>query len=209
MEGNVFTVALVGILIPIVAIVGGLIIAGLSMHQRARLRELAYRERIAMIEKGLMPPPETDPQAFESAAFRRETAPVDSFSMYRAVKFRTAGLILMGIGFGLMVLITFAGDQPGAGIGVGGAIALLGFAFNSIFPQMGTQLELRAFTVMVVGGMGSIPGAVIGAYVLGLGEVTALTVSSELRDAFVFGLLFATLVLRPHGLLGTRSVERV
>jgi branched-chain amino acid transport system permease protein len=95
-----------------------------------------------------------------------------------------------------------------AGLG-GVAGALLGFAYNSIVPQMGAQLELRAFTVMIVGGMGSIPGAVLGAYFLGLGEVFAALVSSELRDAFVFGTLFLVLVVRPNGLFGIRSAERV
>ncbi|OLC58834.1 MAG: hypothetical protein AUH85_00075 [Chloroflexi bacterium 13_1_40CM_4_68_4] len=95
-----------------------------------------------------------------------------------------------------------------AGLG-GVAGVLLGFAYNSIVPQMGSQLELRAFTVMIVGGMGSIPGAVVGAYLLGLGEVFASLVSSELRDAFVFGTLFVVLVLRPNGLFGVRSAERV
>lgn len=94
--------------------------------------------------------------------------------------------------------------------GLGGvAGVLLGFAYNSIVPQMGSQLELRAFTVMIVGGMGSIPGAVVGAYLLGLGETFSALVSSELRDAFVFGTLFVVLVLRPNGLFGVRSAERV
>jgi branched-chain amino acid transport system permease protein len=91
--------------------------------------------------------------------------------------------------------------------GVGGA--LLGFAYNSVVPQMGSQLELRAFTVMILGGMGSIPGAVVAAYLLGLGEVFSSLVSSELRDAFVFGTLFLVLVVRPNGLFGRGAVERV
>ena len=94
-----------------------------------------------------------------------------------------------------------------AGLG-GVAGALLGFAYNSIIPQMGSQLELRAFTVMILGGMGSIPGAVAGAYLLGLGEVGAQLVTPELRDGFVFGLLFLVLVVRPNGLFGSRNVER-
>src|SRR5207245_10099281 len=59
--------------------------------------------------------------------------------------------------------------------GLGGlAGVLLAFAYNSLDSRMGLPLELRAFTVMVVGGMGSLPGAVIGAYILGLGEVASL-----------------------------------
>ncbi len=86
---------------------------------------------------------------------------------------------------------------------------LLAFAYNSLDSKMGLPLELRAFTVMVVGGMGSLPGAVLGAYVLGLGEVASLVyLPAELRDAFTFGLLFLVLVARPQGLLGQRSIDR-
>ncbi len=87
---------------------------------------------------------------------------------------------------------------------------LLGFAYDSVDSRMGLPLELRAFTVMVVGGMGSLPGAVIGAYVLGLGEVASLLyLPAELRDAFAFGLLFLVLVVRPTGLLGQKAPEGV
>jgi branched-chain amino acid transport system permease protein len=86
---------------------------------------------------------------------------------------------------------------------------LLAFAYNSLDSRMGIPLELRAFTVMVVGGMGSLPGAVLGAYVLALGEVASLVyLPAELRDAFAFGLLFLVLIVRPTGLLGQRSVDR-
>ena len=95
--------------------------------------------------------------------------------------------------------------------GLGGlAGVLLAFAYNSLDSKMGLPLELRAFTVMVVGGMGSLPGAVIGAYVLGLGEVASLVyLPAELRDAFAFGLLFLVLILRPQGLLGQRPADRL
>jgi branched-chain amino acid transport system permease protein len=91
--------------------------------------------------------------------------------------------------------------------GLGGlAGVLLGFAYDSVDSKMGLPLELRAFTVMVVGGMGSLPGAVIGAYILGLGEVASLVyLPAELRDAFAFGLLFIVLIARPAGLFGTRT----
>src|SRR5438094_341492 len=83
--------------------------------------------------------------------------------------------------------------------GLGGlAGVLLAFAYNSLDSRMGLPLELRAFTVMVVGGMGSLPGAVIGAYLLGLGEVASLVyLPAELRDAFALGLLFLVLLATP------------
>jgi len=96
-----------------------------------------------------------------------------------------------------------------AGLG-GVAGALYGFATNSPFSQMGLNFELKAFSVMIVGGMGSIPGAVLGAYLLSFGEVASLAfLPSELRDAFAFGLLFVVLLVRPSGILGQRAVDRV
>ena len=92
----------------------------------------------------------------------------------------------------------------------GTAGVLLAFAYSTLDSRMGLPLELRAFTVMVVGGMGSLPGAVIGAFILGFGEVASLVyLPSELRDAFAFGLLFLVLIIRPSGLLGQRSADRV
>ncbi|HEX6062197.1 MAG TPA: branched-chain amino acid ABC transporter permease, partial [Candidatus Limnocylindria bacterium] len=95
--------------------------------------------------------------------------------------------------------------------GLGGVAGVLyGFATNSPYSQMGLGFELKAFAVMVVGGMGSIPGAVLGAYILGFGEIASLTfLPSELRDAFAYGLLFAVLVVRPRGIFGQRAVDRV
>src|SRR5438094_923647 len=73
-----------------------------------------------------------------------------------------------------------------------------------------TLAVVRVVTVMVVGGMGSLPGAVIGAYLLGLGEVASLVyLPAELRDAFAFGLLFLVLIARPQGLLGQRPADRI
>src|SRR5438552_2274280 len=87
---------------------------------------------------------------------------------------------------------------------------LYGFATHSPCSQMGLSFELKAFAVMIVGGMGSIPGAVLGAYLLSFGEIASLTfLPSELRDAFAYGLLFVVLLVRPSGILGQRAVDRV
>src|SRR5256712_13263566 len=76
--------------------------------------------------------------------------------------------------------------------GLGGlAGVLLAFAYNSLDSRMGLPLELRAFTVMVVGGLGSLPGAVIGAYLLGLGRGSSVRcLPAELGAAFAVGLPF-------------------
>ncbi len=113
---------------------------------------------------------------------------------------------LLGVNVDRAIAATFFVSSALGGL----AGVLLAFAYNTLDSRMGVPLELRAFTVMVVGGMGSLPGAVIGAYVLGLGEVASLVyLPTELRDAFAFGLLFLVLVLRPTGLLGQKSPDRV
>ena len=99
---------------------------------RSRLRELEIRERIAMIERGLVPPPEVDPRGFDRAMDRYERL------RYRAPgRHRRAGVTLMGVGFGLVMLIGVAGGSMSEGIGVGGFLVIIGFAFfvNSLFEK--------------------------------------------------------------------------
>jgi hypothetical protein len=134
--------------IPVVAIAGAFVYAIISALARSRVRELEIRERIAMIEKGLVPSPETDPRGFDRAMARydRRVAMWPGFA--GGGRHRRAGITLMGVGFGLMVLIGFAGEAPQAAIGVGGFLVIIGLAFfvNSLFearqppplPQNGT-----------------------------------------------------------------------
>lgn len=118
-------------LIPITAIFGAFIFLIVRTLSRSRVRELEIRERIAMIERGLVPAPETDPRGFERAMAQRDSVLLSQSSS----RSRSAGVIIIGFGMALMVLIAFAGGEPGAGIGVGGAIVILGMAFflNSLF----------------------------------------------------------------------------
>jgi hypothetical protein len=117
-------------LIPIIAIIGAFTYAVVQTLARARVRELEVRERIAMIERGLVPPPEVDPRGFDRA--------MDRYERYRERspgRHRRAGVTLMGVGFGLMLLIGVAGDSMSSGIGVGGFLVIMGLAFfiNSLF----------------------------------------------------------------------------
>jgi hypothetical protein len=125
--------------IPIAAILGLWAFLISSSMAKARLRELQIRERIAMIEKGLMPAPEVDPRGFERAMGRDR-------SPYRrsATRHRSAGVTLVGVGLGLMVMIAFAADDPQKAIGVGGFIVMLGAAFlvNGLFDQRRLEDEL-------------------------------------------------------------------
>lgn len=108
----------------VVFILGGVVLMIAAMNNRRRLIEIAHRERIAMIERGLVPAPELDPAGFEAGAGlgprRAGSAPGE--------RYRTAGVIMIGLGLGLMVLLTFAAGVPQIGVGVGGAWAVLGAA---------------------------------------------------------------------------------
>src|SRR5215208_1358033 len=111
--------------IPIVAISGAFIYAIVQTLARARVRELEVRERIAMIERGLVPPPEKDPNGFDRAMSRYDRYRDDDDDWDRASRrtpsrYRSAGVTLIGIGFGLMLLISVAGGSSEAGVGVGG-----------------------------------------------------------------------------------------
>jgi hypothetical protein len=122
-------------LIAIVAIVGAFTYSIVRAMAQARVRELEVRERIAMIERGLVPPPEKDPQGFDRAMsrydrIRDEARDQDWLRPGRShSRYRTGGVTLMGIGFGLMLLISVAGGAPEAGIGVGGFLVVMGLAF--------------------------------------------------------------------------------
>lgn len=127
-------VGMVWVLVPVVAIIGGITSAIVATVSRGRVRELEIKERIALIEKGIVPPPEVDPQGFDRGIHRYEAA----YGWYgqgrSAGRHRRAGVTLLGVGFGLMVLIGFSGS-PDEGFAVGGFICVLGVAFliNSFF----------------------------------------------------------------------------
>jgi hypothetical protein len=122
-------------LIMVVAIVGVFTYSIVRSIASARVRELEVRERIAMIERGLVPPPEKDPQGFDRAMnrydrLREQYDDGDWYPRRRATaRFRTAGVTLMGVGFGLMLMISVAGGAVEAGIGVGGFLVVIGLAF--------------------------------------------------------------------------------
>jgi branched-chain amino acid transport system permease protein len=90
----------------------------------------------------------------------------------------------------------------------GAAGVLFGLAFNSISPDMGRSVELKGLAVIILGGMGSMPGAVIAGFALGLIEVFVVAyLGSSWRDAVSFTALFLILVVRPRGLLGAATLR--
>lgn len=112
--------AAVAIAIPILAIVGWSIYAIVAVVMRARIRELEVRERIAMIEKGLLPPPEVDPSRFERAM--SGPASISGHAQYRAYKQRSAGVAMIALGLGLIVMM-----YPN--FRVGGFLCVVGLGF--------------------------------------------------------------------------------
>ena len=106
----------------VTAVTGAVTLIIAAMNNRRRLKEMHHRERLAMIQAGLMPSPELDPAGFESAAGMGKRPPV------RGDRYRTAGIAMIGLGLGLLVLIGGAFEEVGVGIGVGGAWVMLGAA---------------------------------------------------------------------------------
>jgi branched-chain amino acid transport system permease protein len=122
----------------------------------------------------------------------------------RAVAFNPVTAARLGIRVDQVIMQTFfiAGALAGA------AGVLLGLAFNSISPFMGGPMNLKGLTVIVLGGLGNIEGAVLGGFILAFSEVMSVAyLSSDLRDAVSFVLLFLILLVRPNGLLGRSSTK--
>lgn len=113
---------------------------------------------------------------------------------------------LVGIDINKSIGLTFA---IGSGLAAVGSLFYLS-AYAQVQPLMGSMLGIKAFIAAVLGGIGSIPGAVIGGFLLGIVEVfTRVYLDSQLADAFVFGILILVLVLKPTGILGKNTIEKV
>lgn len=93
--------------------------------------------------------------------------------------------------------------------GLGGVAGVfMALAFNTITPYMGDDIQLAAITVIVLGGLGSVPGAALGGYILALAQVLAVAYGSSFyRDAIAFLVLFAILLVRPTGLFGQLRIR--
>jgi len=108
---------------------------------------------------------------------------------------------LLGVNIHRVTMLTFALSSALAGA----AGVLVGLAYNSISPFMGTRMALLSFAIMLLGGLGNITGAMVGGLILGIVEVlSTVYVSSSYRDAFAFGTMVFILIFRPSGLFGTK-----
>ncbi|MGO0575008.1 branched-chain amino acid ABC transporter permease [Ornithinimicrobium panacihumi] len=124
----------------------------------------------------------------------------------RAVAENPEAATVLGINVNRVTATTFAlSSALGAVAG-----ALFAMNVNSAQLGMGTAIELKGLAIIIVGGMGSLPGALVGGLILGLAEVFAVQyIGSSWRDLVAFGLLFLLLVLRPQGIFGSKRVREV
>ena len=113
---------------------------------------------------------------------------------------------LMGINVNRTISLTFAIGSALAGV----ASVLMCSAYPQLSPYTGSMPGIKAFVAAVFGGIGSIPGAMIGGVLLGVIEQLAKAyISSQLSDAIVFLVLIIVLVVRPTGILGKKIREKV
>lgn len=124
----------------------------------------------------------------------------------RTVSFDHDAARLMGVNVDRTISFTFALGSAMAAMGG----VLYAIAYPQIQPFMGIMPGLKAFTAAVLGGIGLIPGAVLGALIMGQVEtMTAAFISSQLRDAIAFAILILVLLFRPSGILGRTEPEKV
>lgn len=124
----------------------------------------------------------------------------------RAVAENPHAARILGVNTDVVTGVTF-----GLSSGLGAVAGVL-FALNVSSAQlgMGSNIELTGLAVIIVGGMGSITGALVGGMVIGLAEVFTITyIGSSWRDVITFGLLVAILMFRPQGMFGTRQAREV
>ena len=123
----------------------------------------------------------------------------------RAVAEDATTATLMGIDSVAIVRLAFLLSGMLAGLGGG----LIGMSVSLAGPYFGISYGLKGLAVLVLGGLGSVPGAIVGGLVMGLAEALIPSEASGWRDALAFAILFAVLLLRPSGLLGRRQLEKV
>jgi len=124
----------------------------------------------------------------------------------RAVSEDQEAAVLMGISVDRTVSITFAiGSALAAAAGV-----MIGVYYNTVNPLMGIIPGLKAFVAAVLGGIGIIPGAMVGGFLMGILETMVSGYSNSLyRDAVAFGVLILILLIKPTGLFGKNTGEKV
>ena len=126
----------------------------------------------------------------------------------RAVSFDREAAEMMGISVDRVIAFTFF---VGSALAAAGGV-MFGIVFGQIFSLMGFTAGLKGFTAAVVGGIGSIPGAMLGGFLIGLTEAFAtgyLPGGSTYANLYVFALLILMFLIRPSGLLGSPVIQKV
>ncbi|WP_245249655.1 branched-chain amino acid ABC transporter permease [Methanolinea mesophila] len=120
----------------------------------------------------------------------------------RATSQNRKGAMLMGINVEKMDMLSF-----GIGAGLAGAAGTLWVVSGQVFnPYMGSIPAIKAFAIVIIGGLGSIPGAIVGGLILGIAENFAIfTVGGAWKDAIAFIILIIVLIVRPTGLFGEKG----
>ena len=115
---------------------------------------------------------------------------------------------LMGIQINKIIGVTFSIGSLLAGVGA----VLWGAKYPSVYPLMGVMPGLKCFIAAVLGGIGNIQGAMLGGFILGMGEtflIAFMPTMTGYRDAFAFILLIVILFIKPTGLLGEKIADKV
>lgn len=124
----------------------------------------------------------------------------------RALSMNVEAARLMGIRTNRIIALTFVTGSMLAALGA----VLYCLDQSQVYPTMGTVIGNRAFVAAVIGGIGNIPGAMLGGVLIGvIGELTKLTPYSGLQDVLVFAVLIGVLLVKPTGLLGKPGIEKV
>ena len=124
----------------------------------------------------------------------------------RATAYDREGAAMMGVDVDRVIVWTFFIGSALAGVGG----VMFGLMYGGIYNLMGFGVRLKAFIAAVIGGIGNIPGAMLGDLLLGLAEsLTTAYLSSTFKDAIVFLILIAVMLLRPQGLLGSPAIQKV
>jgi len=126
----------------------------------------------------------------------------------RAISMDIPTTSLMGINVDMVIGFTFAlGSALAAASGI-----MWAMRYPNVYPYMGFMPGMKAFIAAVVGGIGSIPGAIVGGLILGAIEIFAVAYFPDLsgyRDAFSFIILIVILLIKPSGILGKKAIEKV
>ncbi len=124
----------------------------------------------------------------------------------RAVSEDKDAAILMGVNVNRTISLTFA---LGSALGALGGV-LYSVAYIQVYPTMGVMPGLKAFIAAVLGGIGIVPGAMLGGFIIGMVEtLTKAYLSTTWADAIVFGILIIVLLFKPTGILGKNTREKV